>query len=282
MNLCMYACMIYILDMLVAPLWDSNACQFVGLLTVTDCIDVLLQRPQSGASSIAAVFRQPPHFGGIDAGCTLMQACRHLLALQSNPFVPIVYAEDMRCLACITYTNILEFLVMQFREQRRLFDDSIRDLNIGTYTNLVTVYPDQTIAEALQVMQQHHRAAVPVIDRATKKVVGMYSRADCTFLVQGGNRSSTREAPAAQGEAGAMTDFSLTIEHVLAQQQASVTTPDALRTCSPNHTLQAIFESFAAMRFNRLCVVDEAEQLVGIVSARDLVAYFLCDEDVTS
>lgn len=274
--------------MLVAPLWDSNACQFVGLLTVTDCIDVLLQRPQSGASPIGAVFRRPSHFGGIDAGCTLMQACRHLLALQANPFVPIVYAEDMRCLACITYTNILEFLVLQFREQRRLFDDSIRDLNIGTYTDLVTVYPDQTIAEALQVMQQHHRAAVPVIDRATKKVVGMYSRADCTFLVQGGNRNpreqqhQQQQQPPPSGETAAMTDFSLTIEHVLAQQHPSVTTPDALRTCSPNHTLQAIFESFAAMRFNRLCVVDEAEQLVGIVSARDLVAYFLCDEDVTS
>ena len=39
--------------------------------------------------------------------------------------------------------------------------------------------------------------------------------------------------------------------------------------------LQSIFEYFAQLRFNRLYVGDDTECVVGVVSARDLVAYFL-------
>lgn len=50
----------------------------------------------------------------------------------------------MRVLSCITYTNILEHLVTPFREQRRLFDDSIADLQIGTYgPEVATIRPEQ-------------------------------------------------------------------------------------------------------------------------------------------
>ena len=53
-----------------------------------------------------------------------------------------------------------------------------------------------------------------------------------------------------------------------------MSTPDRLHTCSPAHTLQSIFEYFAQLKFNRLIVVDEEQRVVGVVSARDLVAYF--------
>ena len=272
--------------MLAAPLWDPVKCQFVGVLTVTDFIDILRHYRATGSdvsalavSSIAqilgglaasssgqqqaAVLRP---FQGADSACSLKQACQQLLTTGQD-FLPIVFAEDMRVLACITYTNILEHLVTHFREQRRLFDDSITDLGIGTYGDkVVTVNPQQTLAEALQLMHQHGLSALPVVDGTSRKVVGVYSRSDITFLTK------------ATDAEDAVRNLDLPLADILSQTRQDVTTPDALRTCSPSHTLQAIFESFAQLRFNRLCVVDAEEHLLGIVSAKDLVAYFLSDE----
>jgi len=281
--------------MLAAPLWDPVKCQFVGLLTVTDFIDILRHYratqsdvstlavssiaeilgglvasaaadPNSSSSSSSSSTQVVRPFQGADSTCTLQQACQQLLRTNQD-FLPIVFAEDMRVLACITYTSILEHLVTHFREQRRLFDDSITDLGIGTYGNqVVTVTPQQTLAEALQLMHQHGLSAVPVVD-SNRKVVGVYSRSDITFL--------TRATDAED----AVRNLDLPVQDILTQTRQDVTTPDALRTCSPSHTLQAIFESFAQLRFNRLYVVDAEERLLGIVSAKDLVAYFLSDAD---
>jgi CBS domain-containing protein len=204
----------------------------------------------------------------------------------------------------------LEHLVTHFREQRRLFDDSLRDLGIGTYGDaLVTAYPTQTLAAALELMHQHSLSALPVLNPETGKIIGVYSRSDITFL--------TRATDAED----AVRNLDLPLSEMIRQQRTDVTTPDALRTCSVTHTLQAIFESFAQLRFNRLYVVDDTQpsstsgnaggnagnagntgtvntninsadgggggsvgsnsdgtehhRLIGVVSARDLVAYFL-------
>jgi CBS domain-containing protein len=202
-------------------------------------------------------------FVSADTTTTLKQACL-LLHRNSLDFLPIMFPEDMRVLATVTYTNILEHLVTHFREQRRLFDDSIYDLNIGTYHDeLVTVTLQHTLAEALELLNAHHLSALPVVDGTTRQIRGVYSRSDITFLATASDAQD------------AIGNLDLTLDQVLAQQRSDMTTPDALHTCSKAHTLQSIFEYFAQLRFNRLFVVDEHDVVVGVVSARDLVAYFL-------
>jgi 5'-AMP-activated protein kinase, regulatory gamma subunit len=264
--------------MQAAPLWDPSICQFVGLLKVTDFIDILrhYRMTNSNVASLATrtiadmfqddTIRQALGLGfgfwSADSSTTLKQACK-LLHENALDFLPIVMPEDMRCLACITYTNILEHLVTHFREQRRLFDDSIYDLQIGTYhQNLITVNLGQSLANALELMNAHNLSALPVVT-PEHKIVGVYSRSDITFLTK------------ATDAEDAVANLDLQLKDVLEQQRKDVTTPDALHTCSTAHTLQSIFEYFAQLRFNRLFVVDEQERLVGVVSARDLVAYFL-------
>jgi CBS domain-containing protein len=264
--------------MLAAPLWDPNRAQFVGLLTVTDFIDILRAYKADGKdvselatqsiSKILAEQNMNRPFRGADSYCSLKHACVHLLTTNQD-FLPIVFTDDMRVLACLTYTNILEHLVTHFREQRRLFDDSITDLGIGTYhAKLVTVIATQTLAEALALMHQHKLSALPVLDESTGKIKGVYSRSDITFLTK------------ATDAEDAVNNLDLPLSEILAQHRHDVTTPDALRTCSPQHTLQAVFESFAQVRFDRLYVVDNEDRVLGVVSAKDLVQYFLADENV--
>lgn len=286
-------------DMQAAPLWDPKMCQFVGILTVTDFIDVLRYYRQTGSDvltlasrSIADVLadedilnsvlkKNPPRryansdgtgadqhssFLSVDADANLDRAC-HLLHDQTMDFLPVMLPSDMRVLATITYTCILEHLVSNFREQRRLFDDTIYDLGIGTYgEDVLVAYPQQTLHEVLHILHLHGLSAVPVVDPETKKIKGVYSRSDITFLTKASDAED------------AVSNLSLTLEVLMAQQRTDVTTPDALHTCSTRHTLQYVFEYFAQWKFNRLICLDEEERVVGVVSARDLVAYFLSGE----
>jgi 5'-AMP-activated protein kinase, regulatory gamma subunit len=271
--------------MLCAPLWDPASCQFVGLLTVTDFIDILRHYQATSQDvgslatcSIGEIFAhlsfKPQEFKGADSNCSLQQACQLLLSSRAD-FLPIVFAEDMRVLSCVTYTNILEHLVTHFREQRRLFDDSVTDLNIGVYGDaVITTRTDETLSQALAKMHAHSLSALPVLAAdGSRTLVGVYSRSDITFLTKASDAED------------AVRNLDLPLSDVLAsstsaQQRSDVTTPDALRTCSPSHTLQAIFESFAQVRFNRLYVIDEKDQqLLGVVSAKDLVQYFLKEGD---
>eukprot|EP00934_Nitzschia_sp_Nitz4_P000968 Nitzschia sp. Nitz4//scaffold175_size95217//49765//50985//NITZ4_004724-RA/size95217-augustus-gene-0.24-mRNA-1//-1//CDS//3329538942//968//frame0 len=282
-------------DMQAAPLWDPSVCQFVGLLKVTDFIDILRYYKATNSNmetlavrsihdvyqdeSIRQAVRVQWGFPCADSSTTLKQACQLLLnsPSASADFLPVVMPEDMRVLACVTYTDILEHLVTHFREQRRLFDDSIYDLKIGTYHDkLVTATPQHTLAQALELMSRYCINSVPVVvpqdpsdigadtGSSAPKLVGVYSRSDITFLTK------------ATDAQDAVSNLDMTLGDILSQQRADVTTHDALHTCSTLHTLQSIFEYFAELRFNRLFVIDEKTQgLVGVVSAKDLVAYFL-------
>jgi len=275
-------------DMQAAPLWDPKRCQFVGILTVTDFIDVLRYYRETGSDVLAlasqilstVLKKNPPRryasangedtgedqhssFLSVDVDANLDRAC-HLLHDQTMDFLPVMLPSDMRVLATVTYTCILEHLVSNFREQRRLFDDTIYDLGIGTYgEDVVVAYPHQTLHEVLHTLHLHGLSAVPVIDENTKKIRGVYSRSDITFLTKASDAED------------AVSNLNLTLEVLMAQQRTDVTTPDALHTCSTRHTLQFVFEYFAQWKFNRLICVDEDERVVGVVSARDLVGYFL-------
>jgi CBS domain-containing protein len=268
--------------MQAAPLWDPTICQFVGLLKVTDFIDILrhYKYTNTNVSSLATrsiaemmndttISRSVGLYYGFpcaDSSTTLKQACKLLLNNPALEFLPIVMPEDMRVLACITYTNMLEHLVTHFREQRRLFDDSIYDLQIGSYHDkVVKAGPQESLAAALDLMRTHKLSALPVVDPTTDKMVGVYSRSDITFLTK------------ATDAEDAVSNLDMTLHEILEQQRTDVTTPDAMHTCSKAHTLQSIFEYFAQLRFNRLFVVDETERLVGVVSAKDLVEYFMID-----
>jgi len=267
-------------DMQCAPLWDPSIRQFVGLLTVTDFIDILRYYRKTSPGEVSSlstrsiqdILSDPAlchvtikhrQFLAADANATLKHGCR-LLHQNGVDFLPIILPDDMRVLSVVTYTNILEHLVTHFREQRRLFDDTIYDLGIGTYgADVVTIDVNQTLAECLHLCHVHDLSAIPIVDVPNGSVINVYSRSDITFLATATDADD------------AIQNLNLTLSEILAEQRTDVTTPDRLHTCSPSHTLQSIFEYFAHHRFNRLIVTDERQRCMGVISARDLVAYFI-------
>ncbi|CAN0478154.1 unnamed protein product, partial [Ectocarpus sp. 12 AP-2014] len=97
-------------------------------------------------------------------------------------FLPIVVPGSATVLALISHVEILEFLVTTFREQQRLFDDPIAELRIGIFSDsVVTVQEHACLSEVLDLLELHRIGAVPIVD-ADRRVVGIYSRSDITFL----------------------------------------------------------------------------------------------------
>ena len=92
------------------------------------------------------------------------------------------------CLAVLTHQDILAYIVKEFREERRLFDDSILQLRIGTFEELggrvVSVTPDVPLLEVLELMSDHEISCVPVIEPQTRRVLDLYSRSYVTYLAR--------------------------------------------------------------------------------------------------
>jgi len=263
-------------DMPAAPLWDSASRRFVGLLSVTDFIDILRHNNRRGipmdelsARTIGEVIsdadgRRMQHsdFIGTDVNTSILQACARLQE-RAHRFLPVVPPDEARVLAITSYYEVLRYLVDNFREQRRLFEDSILDLNIGTFgADVLTVRKTAVLSEVLDAMQARDVSAVPVVDESDR-VVGLYSRSDITFLATATDADSV------------LSNLQLSLQQILDQKSADEAPPrERLETCSVHASLQSIFERFAEVGFHRLVCVDEEGHCVGIVSARDLILYF--------
>mmetsp|Transcript_12431 Transcript_12431/g.19101 ORF Transcript_12431/g.19101 Transcript_12431/m.19101 type:complete len:370 (-) Transcript_12431:288-1397(-) len=260
-------------EMECAPLWDSASRRFQGLMTISDYIHVVRSTSSAGQQDRlarrtiqetldAAEGQRMKQDGGF-AACTVEQtlhAAAAALAQQRVKFLPLVTPDGAAVMACVNEVDVLDYLVATFREQRRLFEDSISSLNIGTYNNVCTVSQDQRLRDVLATLERYDIQTVPVVD-AGGAVRDVYAHSDFTFLAQATD----------PGEVEQQLDMQVG-EVLRGQRQRGA--PNRLHTCSPQDTLQAIFELFAEVRFRVLVCVDAEQRCVGIVSVHDLLSYF--------
>tara|TARA_B100000482_G_C12581723_1_gene288136 strand:- start:293 stop:1219 length:927 start_codon:yes stop_codon:yes gene_type:complete len=284
-----------------APLWDSASREFVGLMTITDFVDVLRyyhdEHGRTGAAievlasrSISQIMSDADagvHFKhamealsdshgslvAVDANSTypppdnttihmntsgsLYDACT-IMRAKKRRFLPIVMPEDCGILAVVTHVEILEYFVATFREERRLFDQPIRELGIGTFGDVVSVDGRTCLRDVLEILCKYDISSVPVVNEAGR-IISLYSHADITFLA-----TATDADSVVVNLGSSMTDM-------LRQRRSE----EALHTCSQHATLQSVFELFADVKFRRLVCLDDERRPVGIISVRDLLCYFL-------
>jgi len=265
-------------DLPSAPLWDSASRQFVGLMSMTDFIDVLRHYHRRGipmeelsARTISEVMSdteggrplQHSVFLGTVVTTDILTAVNSLVA-NKHRFLPVIPPGDTRVLSILSYHDVLRFLVDHFREQRKLFDDSVCELGIGTYgAACLTAKASARLVDVLDLLERADVSAIPVVDDAGR-VLDVYSRADITFLA------------AATDAESVISNLDLTLAQVLEQRSPeTVDAKDRLYTCSVRASLQNIFELFAETSFRRVVAVDEADgRCMGVITARDLITYF--------
>jgi len=296
-----------------APLWNPSVQRLVGMVTLSDfgdlirhsfyasesAVDILEQhtittwrsliRGASGTTDevgkktalslakewnahkdqqkITALISVPPSSTLFNACSTLRQQCVHRL--------PVVDPDNQTCLQVITFQSILEYLMNQFREERRLFDQKIYDLGVGTFAepktsqfmgrppapakDLFTATTESKLAEVFDIFAKNRISTIPIIDAQTNKVRDIYRR---SFLAN----LKLDEAD--------LTSKPM-IEILRQYETSSVDGLERVHTCTPNQTLYNVFLLLAETKARTLIIVDDKGSLCGICSLSDVLCHFL-------
>eukprot|EP00736_Rhodelphis_marinus_P011576 Rmarinus@m.22280 len=277
-------------DMQAAPVFDSTSQEYVGMLTVSDFINILLQyhespdllQPETLASQTIRQWREVTHsqqlipndFVCIDPGASLFQALRTLGQYHIHR-LPIVEPDHHTLLHTVTLFRILEFLYQgtEFQATQELLSHvTVKDAGIGTFDNLITAEPDTPVFRVLQLLSSGRVSAVPVIDKQ-RVVVDVYAKADVKFLVRD----------------NMYQDLDITVEQALApcrnkspEVGGGFQTGGSVITCTLEDTLWTLVERFVRTRVHRLICVDATHHLLAVVSLSDLFEFFISEPSAPS
>ncbi|XP_030006131.1 5'-AMP-activated protein kinase subunit gamma-1 isoform X1 [Sphaeramia orbicularis] len=253
-----------------APLWDSKLQRFVGMLTITDFINILHYYYKSpmvqmyelenhkintwrGDSFQKVYLQYSNHFLiSISPEASLFDAIYSLLKHKIHR-LPVIDPESGNVLHILTHKRILKFLHIFGKKipKPAFVQRQIQELGIGTFRNIATVQQTATLYEALSIFVERRVSALPVVDKQGK-VVALYSRFDVINL-------------AAQK---AYNNLDMTMQEAIRRRICFI---EGVIKCYPDETLETIIDRIVHAEVHRLVLVDRADVVKGIISLSDLL-----------
>ena len=188
----------------------------------------------------------------------LYEACRRMLKTRARR-IPLIDVDDETgqemVVSVITQYRILKFIAVNNEKHTILLKKSVREIGLGTYTNLATADMNDSVLDVIHLMVKYNISAVPILDEKNK-VLNVFEAVDVIPCIKGG---AYDELAASVGEALSRRadDFA------------------GIYTCSEDDRLDAIFETVRKSRVHRLIVVDDESRLKGIISLSDILKYVL-------
>ena len=116
----------------------------------------------------------------------------------------------------------------------------VKKFESGMVVNPVTIFPDQTLSDALGLMDDHKISGIPVVERDSGKLVGILTNRDVRF-------ASNPVEP---------------VSHLMTKENL-VTVPDNVDREEAKRLLHQ-------HRIEKLIVVDEAYRCIGLVTVKDI------------
>ncbi len=126
-------------------------------------------------------------------------------------------------------------IAQQAEEVRR-----VKKFESGMVVNPITIHPDQSLADALDLMDANHISGIPVVERETKKLVGILTNRDVRF-------ASNRAQPVSE---------LMTCENLITVTE-NVNTDEAKKLLHQH-------------RIEKLLVVDNAYRCTGLITVKDI------------
>ncbi|XP_018620933.1 5'-AMP-activated protein kinase subunit gamma-1 isoform X4 [Scleropages formosus] len=248
-----------------APLWDNKLQCFVGMLTITDFINILHRYYRSPMVqiyeleehkietwrevylqySLQSLISITPDSSLFDAIYSLLKNKIHRL--------PVIDPESGNVLHILTHKRILKFLHIfgSMIPKPRFLQKCIRDVEIGTFKHIATVQETATVYEALSIFVERRVSALPVVNK-DGKVVALYSRFDVINLAAQKNYNN----------------LNMTMQEALRGRACCI---EGVIKCYPHETLETIIDRIAKAEVHRLVMVDEEDVVRGIISLSDLL-----------
>ncbi len=116
----------------------------------------------------------------------------------------------------------------------------VKKFESGMVVNPITIHPDQTLADALDLMDINQISGIPVVERASNKLVGILTNRDVRF-------ASNRSQPVSE-----------------------LMTHENLVTVTENVETEEAKKLLHQHRIEKLLVVDEAYRCTGLITVKDI------------
>ncbi|MEQ8285746.1 IMP dehydrogenase [Thalassospira sp.] len=116
----------------------------------------------------------------------------------------------------------------------------VKKFESGMVVNPITIHPDQTLADALDLMDVNHISGIPVVERSSNKLVGILTNRDVRF-------ASNRAQPVSE-----------------------LMTHEGLVTVTENVNTEEAKKLLHQHRIEKLLVVDEAYRCTGLITVKDI------------
>jgi len=151
-----------------------------------------------------------------------------------------------------------------------IFDEVVAD---HMSVNLISLSPDDTLKEAAIKLQTAHITGAPVVEDG--RLIGVLSRTDLLYKLAGSRCLSL----AGQGPRSVRYMANTArLQKVQAETVRDAMTPDPINLL-PSTTMQDAAAIMIRRKLNRLFVSSEGGELLGVVSASDVVDLTLCIDD---
>uniref|UniRef100_A0A8C4E090 CBS domain-containing protein n=1 Tax=Dicentrarchus labrax TaxID=13489 RepID=A0A8C4E090_DICLA len=248
-----------------APLWDNKLKCFVGMLTITDFINILHRYYKS---PLVQIYELEEHkietwreiylqyslnrLISITPDCSLFEAIYSLLKNKIHR-LPVIDPLSGNVLHILTHKRILKFLHIfgSMIPKPRFLQKRISEVAIGTFRQIATVQESASVYEALSIFVERRVSALPVVNEQGK-VVALYSRFDVINLAAQKNYNN----------------LNMTMQEAIASRACCM---EGVLKCYPYETLETIIDRIARAEVHRLVLVDSGDVVRGIVSLSDLL-----------
>ncbi|XP_074551232.1 5'-AMP-activated protein kinase subunit gamma-3b [Halichoeres trimaculatus] len=258
-----------------APLWDSKLKCFVGMLTITDFINILHRYYKS---PLVQIYELEEHKIETWRGIYLQYSVNRLISItpESSLFeaiysllknkihrLPVIDPASGNVLHILTHKRILKFLHIfgSMIPKPRFLQKRMNEVGIGTFREIATVQESASVYDALTVFVERRVSALPVVNKQGK-VVALYSRFDVINLAAQKNYNN----------------LNMTMREAIESRACCV---EGVLKCYPHETLETVIDRIAKAEVHRLVLVDGSDVVRGIVSLSDLLqALVLTPADV--
>ncbi|CAD5192334.1 unnamed protein product [Musa acuminata subsp. malaccensis] len=130
---------------------------------------------------------------------------------------------------------------------------------------LIKVREDEPVLNAFQLMRNKGVGGLPVVDGSGRKAIGTISIRDIHYLL-------TQPALCDKYRSITTKDFIIKIKAYVEEQQVVSSTMNNVITCKRDETVKDIILSLDMEKIQRIYVVDQDENLEGVITLRDIIS----------
>nr|CAD2165006.1 unnamed protein product [Meloidogyne enterolobii] len=256
-----------------APLWDSSTQEFVGMLTITDFIQILhryykndqmedgVKLEEHKISTWRDIFKADCSlrpFITVDPTESLYRAVQ-LLCEHKIHRLPVMEHSTGNILYILTHKRLIKFLHLYISDLPKpaFMDKTPKELGIGSWENILTIDKSTPLIEAMKTFLSKRVSALPLID-SDGKVVDIYAKFDVINLAA----DKTYDK------------LDVTVYEALKQRSEWF---EGVRRCSDKDSLNRVIDILVKAEVHRLVAVDDENRAVGIISLSDVLRHLILE-----